>query len=60
MKKHLLLWREDFRGTTAIEYSLIVGGIAVTIAAVVFTVGSDLTTLFSSVGAMAATFVPGA
>jgi pilus assembly protein Flp/PilA len=37
-------------GATAIEYGLIAAGIAVAISAVVFTVGSDLTTLFTNVG----------
>jgi len=60
MKKYLLLWRGDSSGATAIEYALIATGIAVTISAIVFTVGSDLLVLFNRVGAMAATFVPAA
>ncbi|MBU6475879.1 MAG: Flp family type IVb pilin [Alphaproteobacteria bacterium] len=52
----LFFWFSDSKATTAIEYSLIVGGIAVAISAVVFTVGSDLKVLFDQVGAMAAKF----
>ena len=36
-------------GATAIEYGLIAAGIAVAIAIVVFTVGSQLNTLFSNI-----------
>ncbi len=38
-------------GATAIEYGLIAAGIAVAIAAVVFTAGDELETLFSGVEA---------
>jgi pilus assembly protein Flp/PilA len=38
------------KGATAIEYGLIAAGIAVAISVVVFTVGSDLVTLFSNIG----------
>ena len=38
------------KGATAIEYGLIAAGIAVAISVVVFTVGSDLVTLFSGIG----------
>jgi pilus assembly protein Flp/PilA len=37
------------RGATAIEYGLIVGLIAVVIAAILVTTGGDLTSLFTSV-----------
>lgn len=37
------------RGATAIEYGLIAGGIAVAIAAVVFTIGGDANTIFTSI-----------
>jgi pilus assembly protein Flp/PilA len=39
-------------GATAIEYGLIAAGIAVAIAIVVFTVGSNLNTLFTNVASM--------
>lgn len=39
------------KGATAIEYGLIAAGIAVAISVVVFTVGSDLVSLFSGIGA---------
>lgn len=38
------------KGATAIEYGLIAAGIAVAISVVVFTVGSDLVSLFSGIG----------
>ncbi len=56
--KKIFLWRTNVRATTAIEYSLIVGGIAVAIAGIVFTIGSDLTPLYQSVSTMTAAFVP--
>lgn len=47
------------KGATAIEYGLIAAGIAVAISVVVFTVGSDLASLFSSVGTkISSTVVP--
>jgi len=52
----LQLWakKEAFvrceKGATAIEYGLIAAGIAVAISAIVFTVGSDLVTLFTTIG----------
>lgn len=58
MKKRLLLWLVNSRGTTAIEYSLIVGGIAAAIMTAVFAIGSDMSGLYNSVGAMAAKFAP--
>jgi pilus assembly protein Flp/PilA len=39
----------DEHGATAIEYGLIAAGIAVAIAVVVFTVGSQLNTLFTNI-----------
>tara|TARA_Y100001001_G_C7924987_1_gene280063 strand:- start:411 stop:608 length:198 start_codon:yes stop_codon:yes gene_type:complete len=38
---------KDEKGATAIEYGLIAAGIAVGISVVVFTFGSDLSTLFT-------------
>ncbi len=54
--RKLLLLLQDRRATTAIEYSLIVGGIAVAISVIVFAVGSDLKGLFQSIGTMVARF----
>lgn len=45
-------WKKFIRaedGATAIEYGLIAAGIAVAIAAVVFTVGDSLTGMFTGV-----------
>ncbi len=39
----------EVRGATAIEYGLLVGGIALSIIAVVFLIGDDLATLFQSI-----------
>lgn len=47
--KTLRLFRKDTRGATAIEYGLIAAGIAVAIAAAVFALGDDLTSLFEGV-----------
>ena len=58
MRRLLACFLRDERGVTAIEYSLIAGGIAVAIAAIVFTVGSDLTSLFDHIGTVAASFTP--
>ena len=41
--------KED--GATAIEYGLIAAGVALAIAAIVFTMGTDLTTKFTAVDA---------
>ena len=48
------------KGATAIEYGLIAAGIAVAIAAVVFTVGSDLVALFTGIGTSITTATPAA
>jgi len=40
-------WNEE-QGATAIEYGLIAGGIALVIVAVVYAVGTNLTTLFGN------------
>ncbi len=39
----------DVRGVTAIEYGLLVGGIALSIIAVVFLIGDDLAAVFESI-----------
>lgn len=39
----------DESGATAIEYSLIAGGVAVAISVIVFTLGTTLTDLFETV-----------
>ena len=46
------------KGATAIEYGLIAAGIAVAISVVVFTVGSDLVSLFSGIGGKIASATP--
>ncbi len=43
---------EDKQGATAIEYGLIVGGVAIAILAAVFSVGTELSGLFESVAAV--------
>lgn len=45
----LNILRKDTRGATAIEYGLIAAGIAVAIAAAVFTLGGDLSAMFGGV-----------
>ena len=40
---------KDDSGVTAIEYGLIAAGIGVAIVAIVFTVGTDLTSIFTTV-----------
>jgi len=42
------VWLKDFHGATAIEYALIVAGIAIALSAVVYTMGSDLVSLFQA------------
>ncbi|MCE9508436.1 MAG: Flp family type IVb pilin [Alphaproteobacteria bacterium] len=60
----LKLWakKEAFirceKGATAIEYGLIAAGIAVAISVVVFTVGGQLSAMFTSVGNTIATPAP--
>jgi pilus assembly protein Flp/PilA len=49
MKKLAIRFANDESGATAIEYGLIAAGIAVAIATVVKTVGSDLEAMFTSV-----------
>ncbi len=39
----------DVRGVTAIEYGLLVGGIALSIIAVVFLIGDDVAAVFESI-----------
>ena len=43
---------EDEQGATAIEYSLIVGGIAIAILATIFSMGNELSGLFESVASI--------
>jgi pilus assembly protein Flp/PilA len=60
----LKLWakKEAFvlseKGATAIEYGLIAAGIAVAISIVVFTVGGQLSAMFTSIGNKIATPAP--
>ena len=42
-------WLKNIRGATAIEYSLIVAGIAIVIAAAVFSTGGSLAGAFTAV-----------
>jgi pilus assembly protein Flp/PilA len=49
MKNLVVRFANDESGATAIEYGLIAAGIAVAIATVVKTVGTNLTTMFTSV-----------
>jgi pilus assembly protein Flp/PilA len=49
MLKKVSAFLRSEEGATAIEYGLIVGLIAVVIAAILTTTGTDLTTLFTSV-----------
>jgi len=41
--------RDDERGTTAIEYGLIIAGIAFAIMTVIYTVGDDIVGLFQEI-----------
>ncbi len=49
MLKQIMKFMRDEEGATAIEYGLIVGLVAVVIAAVLVTTGTDLTSLFNSI-----------
>ena len=49
LRAHLVELRKDERGATAIEYGLIVAGIAIVILASVFAVGEELNSLFTDV-----------
>ncbi len=49
MLKKISAFLRDEEGATAIEYGLIVGLIAVVIAAILTTTGTDLNTLFTKV-----------
>lgn len=40
---------KDRRGATAIEYGLIAAGVSVVIAAIVWGIGSDLSTIFTNI-----------
>ena len=48
MKKMIRLFKDE-EGATAVEYGLMVAGIAVAIAVVVFTLGTDISALFDKV-----------
>lgn len=56
MKKHC--WFRNSRGATAIEYALIVAGLAVVIATMVFTTGGSLSGIFTSIESAVAGTVP--
>jgi pilus assembly protein Flp/PilA len=49
MKNLAIRFANDESGATAIEYGLIAAGIAVAIATIVKTVGTDLNTMFGKV-----------
>jgi pilus assembly protein Flp/PilA len=49
MQKHLKRFVRDETGATAIEYALIAAGISITIVAVVQSIGTKVTSDFSSV-----------
>ncbi len=49
---HSTKFGEDEQGATAIEYSLIVGGIAIAILATIFSMGNELSGLFESVASI--------
>lgn len=49
MMKNLMRLLKDEEGATAVEYALMVAGIAVVIVAVVFLIGSRASTKFQSV-----------
>jgi len=49
MTKLVLRFVNDDNGATAIEYGLIVAGISIVIVTVVFTLGTQLNSTFSSV-----------
>lgn len=49
MKKLLARFAKDESGATAIEYGLIAAGIAVAIVVVVFNIGTQLETAFTTV-----------
>ena len=54
MRKLVQRFARDESGTTAIEYAIIGGGIAVVIVAAVQTVGGKLTTIFTNVATLLA------
>jgi pilus assembly protein Flp/PilA len=47
--RHIRVFAADQDGTTAVEYALIASGIAVAIAAMVFSLGSSVKSLFVKV-----------
>jgi pilus assembly protein Flp/PilA len=49
LKHHLLKFLSDESGATAIEYGLIAAGIALAIIAVVNGLGTNLSTMFTSI-----------
>ncbi len=49
IEEHVVRFIANRAGTTAIEYSLIAGAIAVGVATVIFVLGSSVTGLFTSV-----------
>jgi pilus assembly protein Flp/PilA len=49
MKNLVVRFLKDDSGATAIEYGLIAAGISIAILTVVFTIGSDLNSVFTKV-----------
>lgn len=45
---HFILWLKNTRGATAIEYGMIVVAIAIAISVIVFTMGEDITQIFTN------------
>ena len=48
-ESRILSWLHDTRGATAIEYGMIVTGIAVALIAIIFTMGDNLVLLFQNI-----------
>ena len=48
---HVLSWLKDTRGATAVEYGMIVFGIASVLIALIFSIGDDLNEIFGKIQA---------
>ncbi len=49
IKQHVLAVIKDRKGVTALEYGVLAAGIIAVIAAIIFTIGTNLSTIFTDV-----------
>lgn len=52
------IWMQDTAGATAIEYGLIMSGIAIALTVIIFTIGQDVQNVFQSISTWLQSVLP--